>query len=772
MSNLCEVCRKLDIRKLLLDSAAQETTTTRGLLTGYSTLAALRAAAALKCEFCCLILQTRHQKEQDPRVDDWLDENNQGQIYVGTGSCSVAKRESPHIMVSQRPTNDTPRILCNFEAFTHTDANARRECTYLGRSISSRSDTAECYALANEWLQDCMHNHKDCGPLTALPSPTRIINVGSQASSKHPFLDVDAPRDHCMWAALSYQWGGSDELKLKAETFARLKSGIPVGDFPSTLRDAILITRELGLQYIWIDALCIFQDSEDDWNAEAGRMRDVYAGAAITIVAANSLSTAAGIHAERPLETDSNGQCQLAWSCEETVLLRPASHISQRVANSSPWFTRGWTFQEGLLSPRTLSYGRDQLVWECAHHTQDESGHINLLEQKYGSKDLLHKLRKSRRTKTSRISQLFSVQWFMFMAELQNQRARFGFPPSTLAYAGVNMQDEWGMDPYLRWCDIVEEFSVRKFTVATDILPALSGIAQEFALITRDTYCAGMWKTYMLVSLLWWRQSLLKPKKEFPIDVDWFSHIDWKKPEEYKAPSWSWASLNAGRVTLPIYTVVDAPSRSMAAIINIDFHTVGHSPFGKLLPGSALVMKGCLFPIHNIEENYWRWRKPAISHPQYLQQLEERLSLYTGTWPALQECIQERINGGNADSFEFEQQHVAHPNQTFGAFLLVHTEGLVTNSDEFLISGTLGFLVVESTGHHENEYRRIGAMILTKSARYAERALTSFSEAKGAERRGEFTWSATIKEREHELEAKVWEQIPKTFPRRTTIRLI
>lgn len=66
-------------------------------------------------------------------------------------------------------------------------------------------------------------------------------------------------------------------IKLEEQTNQCLKSGIHVGDFPATLQDSILITRELGLKYVWIDALCIRQESKDDWRAEAGRMRDVYA---------------------------------------------------------------------------------------------------------------------------------------------------------------------------------------------------------------------------------------------------------------------------------------------------------------------------------------------------------------------------------------------------------------------------------------------------------------------------------------------------------------
>lgn len=133
--NLCETCQKFDVRKLLLDSAAQTATSAKGAISGYQNVdlqvrpgipefykhhtstAILKASAESGCEFCSLIWTIKPRKEQDTTVDNWLDENGQGQMFVGTGSSSVAKRESPYIVVSQRPENSSPRNLCNFEVF-------------------------------------------------------------------------------------------------------------------------------------------------------------------------------------------------------------------------------------------------------------------------------------------------------------------------------------------------------------------------------------------------------------------------------------------------------------------------------------------------------------------------------------------------------------------------------------------------------------------------------------------------------------------------------
>lgn len=656
------------------------------------------------------------------------------------------------------------------------DSIAHQESSFIGRPISAQSDSPECYKLAKEWLRVCKKDHEDCGPLKTR-CPTRLINVGSPDTN--PFLDDNPNRGDCEWVALSYLWGGNGYLKLEEPTYKSLKNGIPVEDWPATLRDAVLTTRELGLKYVWIDALCIRQDSTDDWKTEAGRMRDVYAGATITIVAANSNSTIAGIHFSRPENVHAATQCSLRWDSSTTVSLRAVSHISRQDAKSSSWFTRGWTFQEGLLSPRTLSYGRDQMIWDCAYHSEDESGHIGVLDQKYDSKDLLHKLRKKQTNRMSRAMQNLSLHTYAFLSEVDNRRAKLGIPSKSLSTTGYNMQESWGLDPYVRWSEMVEQFSVRNLTYKTDILPALSGIAREFSMITKETYISGMWKSYLLASLLWRRQALRKIAKisQYELDLQFYTHIDWKKRESYLAPSWSWASIDAGRAYLEPYPFPDAAVHHVAALVDLQLRYSGTDIFGPLEPGSALIMKGIFFPIHNLAQNYWRFCDTPEPLPTFIERMSTNnvRNTYSGSWPALQEYIQEWINDADHASFEFEQQHVPHPEQKFGAFLLIHIQGPAEDDDSFNVVGNLAFLLIESTGNSENEYRRVGAINIDRPKAYPannNKSIKTLSEAKKAEKRGAYSWTVTPISPMEKLVTKLWQEKPKEFPKRTTIRLV
>jgi hypothetical protein len=67
-------------------------------------------------------------------------------------------------------------------------------------------------------------------------------------------------------------------------------TGVPTLWLPRTMQDAIQVSHFLGLQFMWIDALSIMQDSPEDWKAEAMRMTDVYENSVITIAASGASS--------------------------------------------------------------------------------------------------------------------------------------------------------------------------------------------------------------------------------------------------------------------------------------------------------------------------------------------------------------------------------------------------------------------------------------------------------------------------------------------------
>ena len=153
-------------------------------------------------------------------------------------------------------------------------------------------------------MNQCVEDHKSCLGLSSGQKqlPSRVIDVGADAANPRV---KESGGEIGRWAALSYCWGGDSSFILVSHNKHQFYTGeYPLQAFPQTLQDAIVLTRHMGIPYLWVDALCIIQDSPSDWAAEASRMKDVYGDAIITIAAAESSSTQAGIFRNRPVERE------------------------------------------------------------------------------------------------------------------------------------------------------------------------------------------------------------------------------------------------------------------------------------------------------------------------------------------------------------------------------------------------------------------------------------------------------------------------------------
>lgn len=112
-----------------------------------------------------------------------------------------------------------------------------------------------------------------------MPLPTRVLDLGKNETT-NTRLVVPGEGAAGKYAALSYCWSHSNHFLLTATTMGDLMNEIPVRQLPQTLQDAVKVTRQIGLRYLWVDALCIIQGKDtkaiNDWNAEVAKMDTVY----------------------------------------------------------------------------------------------------------------------------------------------------------------------------------------------------------------------------------------------------------------------------------------------------------------------------------------------------------------------------------------------------------------------------------------------------------------------------------------------------------------
>lgn len=410
----------------------------------------------------------------------------------------------------------------------------------LMTEVHADSSSPSCLEMCKKWLTDCQEHHSRCPrtPRHHVISPARLLHVGQESTQPH-LVDVDGSKA-VEWAALSYCWGGGSDFKLTKKTSHQFYQGVPLASFPATLRDAIIVTRALGLTFLWIDSLCILQDldpaSKSEWQREAAKMSDIYKGAAVTIAATKAKSVNDGFLGPRALHP----ACKIPWrfpkakdspdhSARSESTDPVDTHVHLRLqgpglaAGESDshcrWSRRGWCMQESLVSTRLLSFNERQIVFDCVSSQADEGGQI-----RPGALGSNFKLPMGR----GNFHHLKALQ-FRSMALRQDRHLE---PPSWRTELPTpDVEDETSKHAEklkALWHTLVRDYSKRSLTRCTDALPAISSLARGIssAFPSSQSYRAGLFEADLKdLGLLWYS-------------------TEWKgeRPADYIAPSWSWPS--------------------------------------------------------------------------------------------------------------------------------------------------------------------------------------------------------------------------------------
>ncbi|TVY92656.1 hypothetical protein LAWI1_G001452 [Lachnellula willkommii] len=351
--------------------------------------------------------------------------------------------------------------------------------------------------------------------------PSRVIDVGPSNGSQVPHLHVCEQPEEGFWIALSHCWGSIPLLRTTTQTLSKHKQGMPMSSLPPSFRDAVIITRELGIRYLWIDSLCIVQDNLDDWRKESAEMSRIYGMSFLTIIAAGASNSQGGCFVPRvtrfpPVEihpVDSPGPFFAREYIE--IFNRQIDHHSRE-----PIDRRGWCFQESVLPKRTLSYGTKMMTWRCQMGSFSEQGNYK------------------------------SEPWTLYH---ETELSSYG---------------------YSRWEFIVQEYTSRSFTYEKDKLIALAGVAEELSRIWKDTYLAGIWGGDVNRQLLWAKDGI--------IDRTTGSEIKATRPTQFRAPSWSWAAIN-GPILFRANWMQEY--KSLAELIDTEVIALGNTPFGEVSSG-------------------------------------------------------------------------------------------------------------------------------------------------------------------------------------------
>lgn len=495
-TTLCMTCATLDFKKILCDGLPNTKLVPLGTLLDIT-------KKSDHCAFCRLVATLMRRRW---RLDDFPDAEVHGtNLSLSAHACGTLipnldeKKQAHRIYIHASRPLDISIALMAAKAALQLDIqlleeDARkvgRSKDLHGRRLMEKVDIH----LIKKWMKLCERAHGEACETVLwksgnedLPEYVRMVDVVRMAL-------VPASRN-CRYVALSYVWGGpgEDYWTTKANEKARsLPSGLQESVLPATIIDAIQLSRQIGEQYLWVDALCIVQDSEEDKAPQISIMDRIYGRAALTIIAAAGTSARDGLSGFRAGSRMSNQHIEYVQGLQLSIPLPPLSEA----ATEATWDTRGWTFQEALLSRRRLCFTRHQIYFQCEQDLWCE----DLVAESKTLKGSSHPMRYSGLSLSPIVS----------------------YDTITMNIRGYE--------------DAIEQYSQRHLTVDSDIIAASTALTNAMTRALeppgsdpKEVFQFGMWIRNLDLSLLWQPRFDTIHTRRIPPNADRSS-----------CPSWAWS---------------------------------------------------------------------------------------------------------------------------------------------------------------------------------------------------------------------------------------
>ncbi|KAI9648105.1 hypothetical protein NHQ30_002734 [Ciborinia camelliae] len=416
--------------------------------------------------------------------------------------------------------------------------------------ISSSTGSNQSLKLAAEWLAGCIDGHLACQSKISSKSnffPTRLIDIGVEGSMQTPRLCLRKYiQSNSVYFTLSHCWGAVlPQLVLLQSNIQSLCEGINICQLSNTFQDALSVVQSLGGRYIWIDSLCIIQDSRDDWLVESARMCDIYANSHCNICATDAKDGSEGIFRDRkPLQVQQGWWNPIGVGTSQLHCVFNPNFWTYDVSNSA-LYSRAWACQECLLSKRNLHFGHKQLFWECRQQQASETfpmGFPKIISQSNLKNELLEVINSPQKHQVREV---------------------------------LRTRDVWGK--------VVRSYTGGDLTYQTDKLVAIAGLAAAVHQSIGGKYLAGIWENHLPSGLVWARATSIKPFNSV-------LSIAPTQPQTFTAPSWSWASLKS---EVEIFPIVNGDIEELCQILEANVDLASDNPYGQVC-GGYIKLKGNL----------------------------------------------------------------------------------------------------------------------------------------------------------------------------------
>ncbi|KAK0652325.1 heterokaryon incompatibility protein-domain-containing protein [Cercophora newfieldiana] len=455
------------------------------------------------CNFCRLVYRAVGDVPMDGTdvVGCWI---RDGEI-AGARTTSLRMRIVPH----QIGLEDTRLPFQPFDVVPFDSGPQSSQTPFFGRRLKERQID---FSLVRNWMQQCAHWHG----VECRPSRTNW-KAGSSADNGVPFIRLLDLSENCLiethspgpFVCLSYVWGRAPVFKTLQGNIEQLKQPgsleSQLNAFPRSIRDAIEVVKMLGERFLWVDSICIVQDDDDDKERQISVMDRVYETASLTLVLAGGDSADSGIGG---LEDGSRRTEQnTAHYSGSLVLVQLLPNCNQAIGKSV-WNSRGWTYQERLLSNRCLVFIDDTVYFQCHRATWGED---------YTAEDM-------------RMAVCAPMMDIELSLNLDPSRAPL------IAQHRINTH-RTAYFPY--YCRLVEEYTSRHMSFETDRILGFEAVLNKFRTTYGLSFMYGLPEEMLHESLLWQPGNRMKRvaggKTSWPMFPSW-SWAGWIGAVEYNSP--------------------------------------------------------------------------------------------------------------------------------------------------------------------------------------------------------------------------------------------
>jgi len=249
------------------------------------------------------------------------------------------------------------------------------------RDLDSHTGSDQNIVLAKRWLNTCKEHHgcSDQASAMDLEVHTRLLDLSAPGLGEDVVLrETTLIEGSITYTTLSHRWGTTPLVTTTMSNLQRNLKRIYIESLPKTFREAVIFARKMGVRYLWIDSLCIIQDSPADKDREIPKMASIYSNAIFNIAASAAADSSEGLFRERsasllqPIELPLNfeladGTKKSCFATLSRLLHREEGQLLQSTLD------RGWIFQERALSRRGFSFDGHMLWFECRETLASEN---------------------------------------------------------------------------------------------------------------------------------------------------------------------------------------------------------------------------------------------------------------------------------------------------------------------------------------------------------------------------------------------------------------